>query len=172
MGISTSWAQLDAKLEALARDVADMPKGQVGRSALATKKSVQVFMPERLRGVGKKGARLDVRYVESGSGAGAQARVFVTGPAQLIENDTKAHPIPRFTGSRASKKTGLTKLYGPAFGQDKNQKSVAFAGIVRRRVWHPGTKGQHPWAKGVEAALPLIYREFDAAGALLLRRHF
>jgi hypothetical protein len=154
MGTSHSWAELDAKLNALARDVADMPKGQVGRAALATKKSVQAFMPDRLRGVGKRGAKLTVRYTEAGSGDSSSALVFVTGPAQLIENDTRAHRIPK---DRARGRRRVIVI--PGIG-------------VRAFANHPGTKGKHPWAKGVTAAQPLISREFDAAGALLLRRHF
>lgn len=155
MGTSTSWAELDGKLAAFARDVSDLPKGQVGRAALATKKSVQAFMPARLRGVGKRGAPLRVRYVESGSGDASSATVFVTGPAQLIERDTQAHRIPRQRGPRARQRLIVIPNVG-----------------VRASANHPGTKGKHPWARGVGVALPLIRREFDASGALALRRHF
>lgn len=132
-----------------------MPKGQVGRSALITKKSVQAFMPARLRGAGKKGAKLTVRYNEGTFGDGAKALVYVTGPAQLIERDTKSHRIPRERGSRGRRRYAVI----PGIG-------------VRAYANHPGTKGKHPWQKGVDVAVPLITREFDAAGALLLRRHF
>lgn len=165
MGISTSWAQLDRKLEGFARDVADLPKGQVGRSALITKKSVQVFMPARLRGVGKHGAPLRVKYVESGAGDESSATVFVTGPAQLIERDTDKHVIPRARGPRARSRFAVLPAAVPR-SSGKGESRV-FASVN-----HPGTKGKHPWAHGVEAALPLIRREFDAAGALALRRHF
>lgn len=165
MGVSTSWAQLDAKLDAFARDAADLPKGQVGRSALLTKKSVQVFMPDRLRGVGKKGAKLTIRYNEGSYADGAKALVYVTGPAQLIERDTAKHQIPRARGPRArSRWAVLPQAVARSSGKGESR--------VFARVNHPGTKGKHPWAKGVAAALPLINREFDAAGALLLRRHF
>ncbi len=168
MGTSTSWAQLDRKLEALARDAADMPKGQVGRSALITKKSVQAFMPGRLRGVGKKGAKLTVKYNEHGEGEEATALVFVNGPLQLIERDTKRHQIPRQRSS-ASFEGVFGKAVLPAAVTRRSGKGQS---RVFTRVMHPGTKGKHPWAKGVEAAVPLINREFDAAGFLLLRRHF
>ncbi len=165
MGTSTSWAQLDHKLKALAQDAADMPKGQVGRSALLTKKSVQAFMPARLRGVGRNGRKLTAKYNEHGAGSEASALVFVIGPLQLIERDTKAHDIPKVRGSRA--RTRYAVLPAAVARSSGKGSSRVFA-----RVHSKGTKGKHPFEKGVNAAVPLIQREFDAAGALLLRRHF
>lgn len=175
MGTSTSWGQVTAKLNGLAREYADLPKSQVAEGSLIVKKSVSALMPDHLRGVGKKGAKLAVRFVMTdAAGEDASSTIFVTGPAQLIEGDTKAHPIPKLKGARSKKQTKATRLYGPAFGGLKtNGKALTLGGdAVRRNVWHPGTKGKHPWAKGVEAAMPLVRRLFEVKSDLALRRFF
>lgn len=89
----------------------------------------------RLRGVGKKGARVGVRYQPLGE---ARYLVKATGPFQLIESNTKPHRVPR------QPKTGRAK-----------KRVVVIPGVgVRAYANHPGTKGKHPWAKGVAAAVP------------------
>lgn len=183
MGTSTSWAQLDAKLERLARDYADLPGAQVKEGTLIVKKSVESFMPSRLRGAGKKGAPLNVRSVTAGSGDSADGRVWVTGPAQLIESDTRAHLIvpsgARGLGAgRKSRHKAAASLLsaGPTLGGLKigfGKGAVlkigdGFAAYAR----HPGTKGKHPWAKGVEAAVPAVTRLFEVKADLALRRIF
>lgn len=155
MGTSTSWEQLTAKLNGLAGDYADLPKAQVREASLLTKKSVQTFMPGRLRGVGRAGAKLNVRYdLNDQSGEDASSTVYVTGPAQLVENDTRAHRIPR-------QRTRGRRRYAviPGVG-------------VRAYANHPGTRGKHPWAKGVEAAIPGIRRIFETTSEVALRRWF
>jgi hypothetical protein len=117
--------------------------------ALAVKKSVQTQMAAagvnngKLRGVGKKGAKVGVHYTL----AGKTALVRATGPFHLIENNTKPHREPKVRGARARKRVVVIPGVGP-------------------RAWanHPGTKGKHPWAKGVVAAIPVAER----AGAIAL----
>jgi hypothetical protein len=155
VGTSHSWGELSGKINALARDAGDMPKTQVSEASLVVKKSVQTFMPERLRGVGKKGAKLTVRYNEGSFDDGAKALVYVLGPAQLVERDTKAHRIPRDRGRRGRRRYAVI----PGVG-------------VRAYAQHPGTKGKHPWQKGVDAAMPIVRRIFAHSGEVLMRRHF
>lgn len=118
-------------------------------AAMAVKKSVQAQLAAagvqngKLRGVGKRGAKVGVRY----DMAGKKALVRATGPFQLIERDTKAHQIPRARGARARKRYAVI----PGVG-------------VRAYANHPGTKGKHPWAKGVVAAIPVA----EKAGGLAL----
>jgi len=87
--------------------------------------------------------------------------VKASGPWQIIEYDTRPHPIPGLSGAKASRKTGLTKTFGPAYRGLR--KPIAFDGIVRRTVWHPGTKGQYPFHKGAALARPLIPKVYSAA---------
>jgi hypothetical protein len=117
-------------------------------AALAVKTSVTAAMAAagvnngKLRGVGKKGAKVGVRY----DVAGNTALVRATGPFQLIERDTKDHRIPKMRGSRAKKRV------------------VVIPGVgVRAWANHPGTKGKHPWEKGVIAAVPVAEKAHGAA---------
>jgi len=89
----------------------------------------------KLRGVGKKGARIGVRYDYTGP---SSALVRATGPFHLIESDTVGHRIPKVRGSRARRRVVVIPGVGVR----------AFANVK-------GTKGKHPWAKGVAVALPI-----------------
>lgn len=104
-----------------------------------TRTSIRAVAPSgRLRGVGKKGAAVGARYDVKGKTATVQA----TGPVQLIERDTKAHTEGPKVKSKGKGKGGKRALsWG---GGD-------FASAV---VSHPGTKGKHPFAKGIEAGTP------------------
>lgn len=154
MGTSSSWAELDAKLARLARDVSDLPKTQTREATLIVERSVSALMPSRLRGVGKRGAAINVKSIVEGGGDSAAGRVWVTGPAQLIENDTKAHMIPR------QRNRGRRRV-------------VVIPGVgVRASAHHPGTKGKHPWLKGVAAAIPLVERAFAVPADAIMRSIF
>lgn len=164
MGVSHSMAEFQGKLNRLAQDYADEPLAIVKEGSLIVKNSVKAIAPARLRGVGKKGAKLDVRYNVAGAGIDAKSLVFAVGPFQLIENDTKPHPIPKVRGARA--RTRYAVIPGGAEGGVHGMRGV------RTRVDHPGTQGKHPWAKGVEAAAPAVQRLFEVRGELALRRVF
>lgn len=72
--------------------------------------------------------------------------VKATGPMHLIERDTRPHLIvPKSTGRGANRKrrSGAIRL---ADG--------SFRGAVR----HPGTKGQHPFEKGIDDARPKVLK--------------
>ncbi len=155
MGTSTSWEQVSAKFNGLAREYGDLPRSCVAEGSLIVKKSVQGFMPDRLRGVGKNGWALNVRFdMNDASDEDASSVVYVLGPAQLIENDTRPHQIPKVRGSSARRRFAV------------------IGGHPYSRVNHPGTKGKHPWAKGVEASIPAVERLFESKGELALRRVF
>ncbi len=153
MGVSTSPAQLAGKMFAASAVVRTASTTGTEAAAIAFKKAAQAAAPSRLRGVGKNGATLGVRYNGGKYGDGAKYLVYATGPWQLIESDTKAHPIPALIGQRSRAKR---RLYGPAFGGVANRKFVAFGGNVYSQVFHPGTKGKHPWAKTEAVMIPLI----------------
>lgn len=112
-------------------------------AAQAVKTSVQAQMQAagvengKLRGVGKRGAKVGVRYDVLGD----KALVRATGPFHLLERDTKEHRIPKVRGARARKRV------------------VVIPGVgVRAWANHPGTKGKHPWAKGVTVAIPIQHK--------------
>lgn len=126
-------AKMGAELHTLEHRMAEI-------AALAVKTSVLTQMQAagvdngKLRGVGKKGARIGVRY----DIANNKALVRATGPFHLLERDTKAHRIPKVRGSRARKRVVVIPGVGVR----------AFANVK-------GTKGKHPWEKGVAAAIPI-----------------
>lgn len=120
----------------------------------------------RLSGVGKKGARLGVLDSVKSFGPNVVGILRATGPWQLIERDTKPHTIPRLKGGR-SRSTGFTRQYGPAFGGVNERKLKLPNGGVRSVVFHPGTQGKKPWAKGaaviVKTAPELYERGIETA---------
>lgn len=127
----------------MTRELEDLERRSTLIVAQAVKKSVLAEMAHagvtggKLRGVGKRGARIGVRY----DLVGKNALVRATGPFHLLERPTKAHRTPKVRGSRARKRV------------------VNIPGIgVRAYANVAGTRGKYPWAKGVEAALPIQHK--------------
>lgn len=110
----------------------------------------------KLRGVGNKarraagGARVGVKYDVKAATAIVQA----TGPLHLLERDVTKHTIPRTQGSRRlrtaagrlSHKRGATGrvLSGRKFLGNKARGFAAMGPVT-----HPGTRGKHPFERGV-----------------------
>lgn len=139
--MADSVATFLGKTAKMTGELQNLEHNAVQIAALAVKKSVQAQMVAagvkdgKLRGVGKKGARIGVRYDFAGR---RSALVRATGPFHLIESDTKPHREPKTRGARARKRV------------------VVIPGVgVRAWANQPGTKGKHPWAKGVVAAIPI-----------------
>lgn len=88
---------------------------------------------------GRRGrpVKLDARIdVARGTGTvDVRAAVLAKGPWNLVERDTRAHVEPR------NARSPHRQLKIPGVG-------------IRNRVHHPGTRGRHPFAKGVDAARP------------------
>lgn len=108
----------------------------------------------RLSGVGKRGTKVGARYTLKGE----TALVRAEGPLQLIERDTKAHSIVPRSVSRTRRTAGpkaLSTPYGPRYSVD-----------------HPGTRGQHPFEKAVDATAPDALRIFQRELEQALRRAF
>lgn len=155
MGVSQNATQCAGKFTRLAGELRDVPKEAVGAAALHVKKTVLAVAPARLRGVGKRGAKLGVNYrIGTSADGDTSARVRAEGPWQLIEHDTQRHRIPK-DRSRGRKRVAVVPGYGP-----------------RSRVDHPGTKAQRPWAKGVALATPRVQAEFRATLPTALRKVF
>ncbi len=131
--MATAPAQFDAAkkkmVTAAALAITTTVRGEI---AAATKGS------SRLSGVGRKGVKVGAGYDVKGT-ANPTAIVQARGPLQLIERNTKAHPIrPRRRGGRL------------ALGSE----SRGF-GPVASVADHPGTTGKHPFEKGVVRGVPL-----------------
>lgn len=151
MGVSHSYGELSGKLARAGAASGSVPRVATRVAGEAASGIIRAGSPSRLRGVGKKGARLGVSVSVTGSGTHTLGYVRATGPWQLIEHDTKAHDIPR---SNRRKKKVLRLADGTFY----------------TRVRHPGTRGQHPFAKGAEVAKPLIPRFYrDGENAALAR---
>ena len=138
-------AQFAVKMHRAADGVKNASRGITLRAAQTVKKSVQdelsTAAPRGRVNVGKRGARVGVRYDLRSDDI---AVVRMTGPAHLIERDTKEHRIPR-------------EFRGRGRGRARNKKRIVIPGVgVRMSAEHPGTKGKFPFAKGVEAAKPEV----------------
>lgn len=163
MGISRSPAEVAAKFKKLERGLAAAHRDGVTAAALLITRSVRQELGRaapggRLGGVGRRGARISVGFDTPKSVVNPVALVRMRGPAHLIERDTKPHAIaPR---RRRSRSGGRRALLVPGVG-------------MRASVQHPGTKGKHPWERGVRAVqrqvLPTIARETDRAIAKAFR---
>lgn len=95
----------------------------------------------RMSGVGKNGARVGVRYDVRDDNHGSTALIKAMGPLHLVERDTKAHLIE---STRAD--------------WDDDAALLLPDGNFRRAVPHRGTKGRHPFAKGVTKGKPAAGR--------------
>ena len=150
------------KIEQSKGAIADIEARGVNAVAFAMKASVTGLMAEasggdlRLSGVGKTsprrgsridaGAKIGARYLAAKTGgglvsfgrygvSGADAVLFATGPAHLVERDTKIHGL----GVRGS---GVSLMVLPD-------------GEVRTGPWiGGGSQGKHPFERGVRAVEP------------------
>ncbi len=158
MGHSSSPIQAARKFNHLAKELREVPRSAVGASALLVKRHVMSIAPDRLRNAGKKGgAKLSVTYVVHNDIADGDAFAYIRaqGPWPLIESDTKQHAI---APKRKRAKRGRVAVKTPT-------------GFYAR-VQHPGTKGKHPWAKGVATARPRVQAEFRKTLPTALRKVF
>lgn len=128
-----------AKTAKMEGELRNFERNMVVVTAKAVKTSVEAQMAAagvqngKLRGVGKKGQKIGVRY----DIVGKAALVRATGPFHLIERDNKDHRTPKVRGARARKRV------------------VVIPGVgVRAYANVKGSKGKHPWAKGVVVAVP------------------
>lgn len=145
----------------------------IAAASLAIKREVEKNLPnsKRLSGVGKKGVKIGVRYDIKEYNNHDVSFVRAFGPVQFLESDTKPHQIPKAIGSGGSRK--------PSKGRTAKVKFVVIpefssgeAGGVFSRVQHPGTRGQHPWAHGLEKALPQVEVAFNEALTAALIKGF
>lgn len=182
MGTSKSGAELAGKLGRCAALYSRMDSTTVHEAAKVTEATIKAGSPSSLRGVGK-GAKLDVKSTFGAYGDGSKALVFAVGPWQLIERDTHAHIItPKGArglgagkGSRAKAASSLLgvapSLSGLKIGFGKGA-VLKLGDRFAAYVHHPGTKGKHPFAKGVAEAIPIVDRVFENQSTIPLRTVF
>lgn len=158
MGVSTSPAQLAAKLERFAKDVVDTRK-PLAAAAFAAKKAfiaansdvVGHQIPHRSRG------RVNVRYDLRGSAA----VVRYTGAAHLVLNPTKPHRI-----EPGRTRTGRRRR--------NPKRALTINGDFAASATHPGTTGKDPGARRAKAAAAVVApNAYHKAGVIdPLRRVF
>lgn len=140
-------AQFAMKMHRAANGITDADRQIATLAAMIVKRSAQrelaIAAPRGRMNVGKRGQRVGVRFDMRSDDS---VVVRMTGPAHLLERDTKGHRIPReFKGRGRSRGRNVKKLLIPGIG-------------VRMSADHPGTKGKEPWKKGLATALPRLPR--------------
>lgn len=151
-------AVIGRKMDRMAEELRRAQREAVKDAALAmtteVRQSIERVAPGgRLRGVGKKGGKVGARFDMQGTD---KAVIKATGAIALIEEDTKAHDIgPRGAGPRR---------------KGSGKKAIKFNGVVVASAHHPGTKGQHPFAKGIEAGKPKAVRKVRDAATEAMKR--
>jgi hypothetical protein len=134
-------SDLVAIAEALPKELQQAQVKGVQKAALFTTRSIRDQIRSatggdmRMSGVGKRGTKLNAYYDVKGR-VNPTALIKARGPLQLLERDTSPHEIRPRKRRKAKGQSGRKALRL----SDGN-----FRGTVR----HPGTRGKHPWAKGV-----------------------
>lgn len=135
--------QFGMKMHRAADGVKRAPREITTKGALtvvrAVRKQLAQDAPSGRLNVGKRGQRVGVRYDLHSDN---EVIVRMTGPAHLLERNTKAHQIPR---ERKTKRAKKRYAVIPGVG-------------VRAWANHPGTKGKHTFERGVDDAKPLVER--------------
>jgi len=168
--MATTAKQLSANFKLAAKSLESERKATLTRSALTAKKAI---ISERNKAVGSDGilsganAKLGVRFdIKDGH---ETALVRALGPWQLIEEDTKSAGLivgrkssnNRRVYSRGTAASGASrrlgqrlKFFGGAKGTFVGLRPLGNGGGFGpyAKVRDKGTKGKHPFAKGVEAA--------------------
>lgn len=147
MGTSSSPEQLVGKLADFRNNLVVAQRDGVRAAALLVTTSVRTELrgaapSGRLSGVGRRGAKISVGFDAPKATVNPQALVRMRGPAHLIENPTRPHAIRPRRRSR---------------GRQEAARALTVRGVgMRASVQHPGTRGKHPWARGVKAAEPMV----------------
>lgn len=99
---------------------------------------------------GANNARIGIKWTRDLGGANPSITISPTGPIMLIEEDTPPHVIrPRKRGGK---------------------KALKFGNQFAAGTLHPGTKGKHPWRKGVAKSAPGSGVVYDKAVQDAIRR--
>ena len=118
-------------------------------------RSARTVVPDlNLSGVGVKGSRIGTKHVIGTRTAVVRA----VGQWQFIEYDTKPHIITSkgLEGTRKSRQEAVAAKRSLKIKRGAKFSRLGTPFGPRFYVKHPGTKGQHPWRKGVANAVPLL----------------
>lgn len=178
MGTSNSFGELAKKLEASAKAIETKSDVEVTEAnAKAAKKAIAGQMKRAAPGgtlrVGKtRKARVGVRYDFRQDKKAAIVRV--TGPVHLLERDTSAHNIPRVKGDIKSHSATGRKLKKATKVRKVQERKLLRIGnrVVVGPIKHPGTKGKHPFEKGVKDFLPSAGKTFEKGVDTIMRGIF
>lgn len=156
------------RINAVAKLYEDAPAEAVRRTANAivtsVRSEIRAIAPSGvLRGVtgprgGKGAGRITVSATFQEGGRRSTAVVAVKGPIGLIERDVKPHSIGAPGSSRRTTAGRRARKRSRAGGSSSDE-TRPFLGNVSRGfaalgpVKHPGTKGKHPFSRGVARAL-------------------
>lgn len=148
------------KIDRAAKVIPEGTKKGVFDSALVLTTSIRTFLAKadkgnpKLRSASTGGSRtLGVGFDVKGTGDEAHALIHTRGAFQIIERDTSAHEI---TGRRGTlTKTGRTRNTGA--------RALQIGQSFYARVSVSGSKGQHPFDRGIQAAQPGAVLAFGRA---------
>lgn len=182
MGSSSSFQQLAGKLEKAAREIETRSDEEiVGKDALRAKRLIAAQIAVAAPGGtlrsgsrkadGSRSGRVGARYDLAPNKKGAIVRA--TGPAHLIERDTSPHWIPRQLGGTITHTaTGRRRSKASVVRRKANVNKVLKIGnnLVKGPIKHPGTKGKHPFRKGVRQFLPGVSGQLEKNFDRILRR--
>lgn len=143
MGTSRTMGQLATKLERVSVAMTGARRPGVERAAFATKQALldAEGAPRFLKNVGRRGAKVGVRYDIKGS-ENPTALVRWYGPVHLVNNPTRRHEIT------------------PKVRRRKARKAVLVNGTPRARADHPGTRGKRFFEKGAARAATIAPAEY------------
>lgn len=153
--------QLFQKLTEAAESIERIERETVEVSSLYAKEELtdavryMAGADQRISNVGKRGARVSVRYDLGHTPEGFASRVYAVGPLQIVENRTSAHTIPKRTkrGKIRKGKKRLTTPYGTFTSVD-----------------HPGTSGKHKFKQAMDYVLRQIDRRMIDEAKEVIRR--
>ena len=181
MGTSKSFAELAGKMERAARSIetksddAIVQKEALAATTAVRKRISQAAPGGTLRAGGKKkdgarSARVGARFDKlNGDQAGAIVRA--QGPVHLIERDTSAHWIPRQLGGTITHTaSGRRRSKASVVRRKANVNKVLVIGgnVVQGPIRHPGTKGKHPFKRGVKDFMPSAGRLLEKGAHALI----
>jgi len=137
-------------------DLEDLSLTQVKEASQIVKKNVERLAPRRLRGVGKRGARIGVKYNVGNFGGEPKSFIFAYGPMHFIERKTGEHEIPKRKYRRGKRRVIVIPGIGP-----------------RASANHPGSRRpKQPWERGTRASEDDVRNVLQSSTATLIRRHF
>lgn len=195
--LSSKMTQAGRKVDRASREAIELAAGEtkrvtVGLMAKATGGDLVLSGMTRTTGPKRSTSanrgKVGVRYKVEQRTAGAQAFVSATGPAHLVENDVKKHPVVSRYARTSEGVQYVTK--GGAVRKSRTNRQVrgiaVMAGIAttgdRRAVLHWGnryarytvasSKGRHPWERGMDAMRPRVPQIVAQANRRALIREF